>query len=283
MSKSKTSSPLKPRIRKTLQDLLPESSEKVNRLFELTGNQAPPIITVTGKYNHGKSQLLNELIGAEKFEVADKRQTVALESFQTGEILWLDAPGLDADVHGKDDAAALRGTWHEADIRLFVHSAKEGELDANEQALIRELRDDQKKSKRQTLLVLTQIDQVADEADFDRVTQIIKKQAVDIPLFAVSSSRHRQGRLEKKKLFVEKSGIPALKSALLTAARSAQKIRQHQINAIGQQLDKELRALQATKKRKLSTLRKKHDTLLTQFNDELKTTLQKVAKKLRTA
>lgn len=36
------------------------------------------VVTVSGKYNHGKSRLLNEMIGHAAFVVADKRETVAL-------------------------------------------------------------------------------------------------------------------------------------------------------------------------------------------------------------
>ena len=42
------------------------------RLDILLGNDEP-IVTVIGKYNHGKSRLLNELIGQEAFAVADRR------------------------------------------------------------------------------------------------------------------------------------------------------------------------------------------------------------------
>jgi hypothetical protein len=72
------------------------------RLGILLGH-SEPIITVIGKYNHGKSHLLNELIGQETFVVADKRETVRLLDRVHNGVRWLDAPGLDADV-GTDDA-----------------------------------------------------------------------------------------------------------------------------------------------------------------------------------
>lgn len=77
-----------------------------------------PVVTVMGKYNHGKSRLLNELSGTEAFAVADKREIVTLFEHIAANVRWLDAPGLDADVNGKDDRHALRAEWKESDIRL---------------------------------------------------------------------------------------------------------------------------------------------------------------------
>ena len=91
-----------------------------------------PVVTVIGKYNHGKSRLLNELIGHAAFGVADRRETIALAEHAHDGVCWLDAPGLDADVHTADDDHALQAIWLRSDIRLFVHAAKEGELDAAE-------------------------------------------------------------------------------------------------------------------------------------------------------
>lgn len=137
--------------------LLPEHAERIYRLGTLIDGDQPPTIAAIGKYNHGKSRLLNELIGSKVFEVADKRQTIKLESFVHQGVSWLDAPGLDADVTGEDDLAAMRGAWLESDVRLFVHAAKEGELDAKELDLLEELLADDANTQRRTLLVLTRM------------------------------------------------------------------------------------------------------------------------------
>jgi hypothetical protein len=63
------------------------------------------------KYNHGKSRLLNELIGGNTFAVADKRETVKLSASVHQGVRWLDAPGLDADVGTEDDRQALHAAW----------------------------------------------------------------------------------------------------------------------------------------------------------------------------
>lgn len=64
-----------------------------------------PVVTVAGKYNHGKSRLLNELVDASAFAVADRRETAALSSHVHEQVRWLDVPGLDADVDSADVGA----------------------------------------------------------------------------------------------------------------------------------------------------------------------------------
>jgi len=174
-------------------------------------------VTVVGKYNHGKSRLLNELLRQDVFSVADKRETVSLGEQVQGSVRWLDAPGLDADVGGADDGFAHQAIWQQSDIRLFVHSARSGELDAAESKLLQSLRADAETTRRQTLLVITQVDQLADDTELRLVTDAIAAQAPGPALHLVSATRHRQGVQGGKKLLVERSGIPALETALALA------------------------------------------------------------------
>lgn len=177
-------------------------------------------VTVVGKYNHGKSRLLNELMRQDAFAVADKRETVALGEQVQGGVRWLDAPGLDADVGGTDDGFAHQAVWQQSDVRLFVHSARSGELDAAECQLLQALRADADTSHRQTLLVITQVDQLADDAELRQVTEAIAAQAPGMAQHRVSSTRHRQGRDGGKRLLVERSGLPALETALALAIQA---------------------------------------------------------------
>ncbi|MGC8068895.1 hypothetical protein, partial [Salmonella enterica] len=81
--------------------------------------------------------------------------------------------GLDADVALQDDSHAQEATWLQADVRLFVHAAKEGELDAAERHLLQALREDQQRTRRQTLFVLTQVDQMSDDEQLAKVSAAI--------------------------------------------------------------------------------------------------------------
>jgi GTPase Era involved in 16S rRNA processing len=143
---------------------LPGRAHDVARLRALA-EAAWPVVTVIGKYNHGKSRLLNEMIGHAAFSVADKHETVALGEHVHDGVYWLDAPGLGADVHTVDDDHALQAIWLQSDIRLFVHAVKEGELDAAERSLVASLR--------QMLFVASQVDQLASDRQMHNIVRAI--------------------------------------------------------------------------------------------------------------
>lgn len=197
--------------------VIPNQEEHLARVRRLITTARTPTVTVIGKYNHGKSRLLNELIGEDIFSVADKRETISLQQHTQQNIYWLDAPGLDADVAATDDDYAHEAVWIQADIRLFIHSVKEGELDAAEQQLLQQLIRDKDQSYRQTLLVLTQIDQVPDQDVLAQILKAIQSQVPQINALAVSATRHRQGVEQAKALLIEKSGIAALQQTLSAA------------------------------------------------------------------
>ena len=197
--------------------VLPDAASDLERLRLLTSPGRLPTITVVGKYNHGKSRLLNELLGQDGFAVADKRETTALSFLEHDNVRWLDAPGLDADIHLHDDDLALRAVWIESDIRLFVHTAKEGELDAAELGFLKQLCDDQTLTHRQNLFVLSQIDQLPGNSELDTIMAAISRQATGLAFQAVSSTRHRQGQTGNKPLLIQKSGIPDLKTHIANA------------------------------------------------------------------
>lgn len=264
----------------TLLPLLPESAKQIARLRALMNGEHLPIVTVIGKYNHGKSRLLNELIGSEVFKVADKRQTTRLEAHVFGGVKWLDAPGLDADVNSEDDSLALYGAWLEADIRLFVHAAKEGELDAKERELLSELRADDAVTQRRTLFVLSLIDQLPNEEELETVIRTIRMQAPGMVLHATSSTRYRQGLEGKKNLLVEKSGMPALDSSLKETLSQVQEAREHEIRILREELEQQLERIRGHQEKALDTLRHKQERLTKEFESGLEAVLNNVRRQL---
>ena len=235
--------------------VLPQRRQDLARLRVLAERGLQPVVTVVGKYNHGKSRLLNELIGSPSFAVADRRETVALAGHVHDQVRWLDAPGLDADVGQADDSHAHRATWLESDIRLFVHAAKEGELDARERSLLLALHADAERTRRQTLCVLTQIDQLADDAAQQQVNGAIAAQAPGQMWLAVSSTRYRQGLDGAKQLLLQKSGIPALQQSLQHALAQVPQARSHEKALLLQEIRSQLQALHAERQRNLAQLR----------------------------
>ena len=235
--------------------VLPARSRDMERLRALARQAAQPTVTVIGKYNHGKSRLLNELIGRDAFSVADRRETVALAEHVQQEVRWLDAPGLDADVGQNDDFHAHQAAWLQSDIRLFVHAAKEGELDTAERALLQRLIADHARTHRQTILVLTQVDQLADDANLDKVTNAMRVQLPGIALHPVSATRHRQGLEQNRPLLLERSGIPALQASLRSALARVPQARAHETALLLGEVREELRQL-------LAAVKAQHESLI---------------------
>lgn len=231
--------------------VLPHRAEDMARL-DIVSKRGEPIVTVIGKYNHGKSRLLNELIGTSVFSVADRRETVKLAGSVHGGVRWLDAPGLDADVGTEDDRHALHAAWLHADIRLFVHAAKEGELDAKELALLAELHADGARSRRQTLFVLSQVDQLADDAELQKVRDAISAQCPGVALHAVSSTRYRKGVDEGKTLMLERSGMPSLRAEIDTALARVPEARAHEAAMLSGDMRDELARLLTSQKQSLA-------------------------------
>ncbi|TDY96442.1 UNVERIFIED_ORG: 50S ribosome-binding GTPase [Herbaspirillum seropedicae] len=256
--------------------VVPGRAHDLARLRVLAQVQAAPTVTVVGKYNHGKSRLLNELMGRDVFAVADRRETVTLSEHHHAELRWLDAPGLDADVALQDDSHAQEATWLQADVRLFVHAAKEGELDAAERHLLQALREDQQRTRRQTLFVLTQVDQMSDEEQLAKVSAAISAQAPGLTLYPVSSTRHRSGVEGGKSLLLQRSGIPALQALLRDVVEQVPGARRHERHLLFTEIGQQVRQQQAALESGLQTLRQRQQQQRQDFELGLQAVLEKV-------
>ncbi|MFP6562503.1 GTPase [Paraburkholderia sp. B3] len=255
--------------------MLPNRARDLARLQTLAG-RAEPTVTVIGKYNHGKSRLLNELIGRDTFAVADRRETMQLAGSVHQGVRWLDAPGLDADVGSGDDRHALQAAWLESDIRLFVHAAKEGELDTRELSLLKALHVDSARTQRQTLFVLSQADQLADDVELAKVGDAIGAQVPGLTLNVVSSTRHRKGLEGNRKLLLEKSGIPDLRVALAAALASVPNARAHETALLFGEIRAELQALRAGREAALEALCRTQREQRQDFDQGLDAVVEKV-------
>ncbi|MFG1378275.1 GTPase [Xanthobacter autotrophicus] len=259
-----------------LQRALPHRALDLARLRELADDGAP-VVCVIGKYNHGKSRLLNELVRRDAFAVADRRETVDLAECRHAGVCWLDAPGLDADVGQEDDRHALVAVWLKADIRLFVHAARQGEFDAAELGLLHQLRADEVRTLRQTLIVISQADQLADDGDLGQVVGAIAGQVPDATLYVVSATRHRQGIETAKTLLIQRSGMPQLEGAIADALGRVPAARSHEVSRLLRAIRDELEGLRSGRAQALEALRQEEENQRRGFDQGLEGVLGKVA------
>ena len=247
----------------------PNYREKIERYIHLISTSDKPCVAVFGKYNHGKSTLLNALINQNNyFKVSDKRETQVNKVFldQKNNLAWLDTPGLDADVHGKDDFEANKGAFVSADIVLMIHTLKAGELDKYEVEHISRLLHASKNDNK--LLVLTQIDQITEEQQ-KAVVNRIKEQLPKFEPILVSATRYLKGVAESKDKLVELSGVPELKSKIQNLKSTIAQQRNKEVNELQQLLNHLLEEGSSSINNKLSALNKAQNDKRNKFERKL--------------
>ena len=181
--------------------LVPTTEPALQRLNHLVRTaDEPPRIAVLGKYNHGKSSLLNVLADTDHFKVSDKRETVSISEYAHDGVIWVDTPGLDVDPTEIDDREANKVAFHIADFLFLVHHVIDGELDKYEVAAFTKLAKQDTNYRQKMTLVLTKIDQrePSDRATVERRCREQLQESVDLrelDTISVSVSRYRDSRL----------------------------------------------------------------------------------------
>lgn len=235
------------------------------KFLQEPGNLKEPRIAVFGKFNHGKSTLLNTLTGEDIFKVADIRETTKISEHLHNGIIWVDSPGLDADTEGEDDKKAREAASKIADFLLLVHNVKAGELDKDENQLYEDL----KKQDKKMLLVLTQIDQ-KEKIDLDKVIETIKNQVKDLTIIPVSATRYQKGIAEQKPKLIEMSGIIELKKLTDELKTNINKKRSSEINNLTNEIITNLDKKRKEIKDSLESMKKAKDQKFNEFTNETK-------------
>jgi GTP-binding protein EngB required for normal cell division len=200
-------------IPEALTKALPGSIRNLERLELLMNDVGLPKIAVYGKYNHGKSSLLNALVGEEIFNVADKRETLNVSEFECDGIVWIDTPGLDAAPKGEDDRKAHEAARLKADILCLVHSADAGELDSSEVELFKSLIRRDNNYRQKILLVLTNTDRKEVE-EVEQILTLIRSEFPDLTILGTAAKHYNQWVRDGKTALVKRSGIAEVKSYL---------------------------------------------------------------------
>lgn len=250
--------------------LYPELEPMAKRLKLLKSSQSLPQVVVFGKYNHGKSTLLNALLGKQVFAASDARETVVNKTYadQKRQLTWVDTPGLDADVGGADDQKAYEGVMVDADIILLVHNLNTGELDQHEVSHFSKMLKTRDGLYQKAILVITQIDQVSEEQK-EQALQIIKGQLPTIKMHLVSAVRYQKGMAENKKPLVERSGIPELLQSIDALKAETAQVRVSELNQLSKKISDTLRQEQQKLAEHIASLKAKQQRMQSEFDQDL--------------
>lgn len=113
-------------------------AEFQKKIAEIDADSKNINIINAGIMNHGKSSLFNSLMDKEIFAAQDVRTTVVNQNAQWFDKVYLiDTPGLEAEK--KDDTAAY-DAYRRANMIIFVHNVKVGELHEKELAAINKIK-----------------------------------------------------------------------------------------------------------------------------------------------
>lgn len=173
-------------------------------------------IAVAGRMNHGKSSLLNSLIGDNIFKVQDIRETTANSRYELFEdVLLVDTPRLDANIN--DDAIA-NVAYESSNIILFVHNYNVGDFHKGELEALKRIADfhNSEAFSDRFILVLTGKDAVTDQNDRELIKLKLLKDIKqfcglqNFPTFEVSNTTFMKGKSENKEKLITYSGIPTL-------------------------------------------------------------------------
>ena len=163
-------------------------------------------IAACGVYNAGKSSLLNVLAnqfeaGSEAFKTGAARETSEVSELQLTDFTLIDMPGIDGARN--DDEAAWQGVLG-GDCYLYVHRLKSSEFEQSELEFLHLLKDRIYGLEQRLVLVISQIDEVADADEATRREASIKKVFAETIgfepkwVFLVSVNRFKRGTLENK-------------------------------------------------------------------------------------
>lgn len=175
-------------------------------------------ITNTGMVSSGKSSLYNILIDSkeEYFKIGAARTTFSADSYDMGNCVLVDTPGI--DVTDEDDEIAYR-TIMGSDLILMIHNIKTGPLQRTEVEWLKKIvenLDDKEAVKKRLIFVCSWKDAREKEEDYGKILDTVKKMVyeitqVEIPFFDVSVKKYLAGVEKNAPALMESSNVLLLK------------------------------------------------------------------------
>ncbi len=244
------------------------TSDEVQKLADLQKSLTLTEVNINciGLYNHGKSSLLNVLIGDfehQTFKTADVRETTVSKSVQVADIVYTDTPGLNEN---EDDDRVVMESIFKSDINLFVHTVTAGEFSQAEVDFLHKVKGFWKNPEEfinRTIFVLSRIDKASSEEEVQTVTEKMQQQLKDIfgielsTFIPVSATRYTKGISENKDTFLNKSNIPQLQKEIQDIVQESKpRIKKTKVERLNRYYDELILKLKSVASRKEKELQK---------------------------
>lgn len=216
-------------------------------------------VVVLGEQNSGKSTLCNALVKDWQnitFPVSDVRETTESDEVQhSGSGMTIvDTPGFGTIF--EKDTSELKRELYRANLLLFVHSLKAGELQGQEDTMLEVLRDEFPDIRERLLVVGSKLGEVPDGAE--EILAEVKRQVGDIlwhdiEVVALDSKDYQEGMAEDDADLVEYSRFGALLQ-WLEAHRNTPSMSQKILKTAAQDYENALTSVQSNAERTLEDL-----------------------------
>lgn len=174
-------------------------------------------VIVIGQQNNGKSTLCNALLenwDNTLFRVSDKRETEVIQEKynQRSGITYIDTPGF--GTFWEEDEARARKQWNYANLLIYVHSIRSGELDKDECKMLREIKSTIPDIRERLFVACSKCREEDDEHGQD-VLKKVKKQihdiiGADLAIALIDSLFYQDGKKNDDIALIEFSGMKPL-------------------------------------------------------------------------
>lgn len=208
----------------------PDDWKKFEALYQrqVEGHPAT-VIMLYGMYSHGKSTLVNALLGREAAQMGKPPTTDALDEYEWsgGHCLLRDTPGIQArDAHTRVADESLR------QCALVAFVVESGTI---EEGIVWDTLARMLKQRQKVCVIVNDFDECRHRPELleplkDKLRQHLQAAAArehfsgnivaQTPILVVNAKQALKGRLEHKERLVEDSGLPAVEEVLIRLASS---------------------------------------------------------------
>ncbi len=247
----------------------PDLSDDILKLESLY-NSDKIRITVFGKYNHGKTTLLNAIIGENVFGAGDIRTKNSVQKIFYNGIVWYDTPGLAADVSGLDYEES-KDAINASDIIFLVHSIREGELDKDELGFIISALKDFPMNRNKFVLILSQIEQMNpnDLADIETAVfwQLCDMHCM-VEIVKVSAHLYIKGKRENKAALEDMSNFSRLMQVIQRKKNQRTEARRSELFELKRKITSQLDKKTAFLESEINILLERKSDIMDDFTDD---------------